>query len=68
MGDRSADSNGVSKRIVAVGLLAALGGAGFLAWRRTAPLTRRYRQLKRRTDEHDRREPNPQREPGTDPL
>ncbi|QLK25090.1 hypothetical protein HYG81_13380 [Natrinema zhouii] len=68
MGYQSTGSNGVSTLLVAVGLLAALGGIGFLVWRWTAPLTRRYRQLKRRTDERDRREPNPQREPGTDPL
>ncbi len=48
-------------------LLAAVGGVLFWQWRRRAPLARWYRRRKRKADA-ERDGPNPQREPGTDPL
>lgn len=66
MADRSADSAGVSTLVIAVVLFAAVGGAAFLAWRRTAPLSRHVRN--RRRKDRSQGEPNPQRNPGTKPL
>ncbi|WP_408959853.1 hypothetical protein [Natrinema sp. 74] len=66
--DRSADSSGVSKLLIAITLSVAVGGAAFLAWRRAAPLSRWYRRTRRRRDERTQRGPNPQRTPGTDPI
>lgn len=53
----------------ATALLAAVGGIAFWAWRKNAPLARWYLHEDRRgggTD--DDGGPNPQREPGTDPI
>ncbi|QLD89057.1 hypothetical protein HWV07_08445 [Natronomonas salina] len=66
MADRSADTAGVSNLVIALGLFAALGGAAFLAWRRTAPLSRHVRN--RRRDEGSEGGPTPQRNPATRPL
>lgn len=66
MEDRSDESAGVSNLVIAIVLFAALGGAAFLAWRRTAPLSRYVR--KRRRDEGGEGGPNPQRNPVTRQL
>ena len=66
MADRSDESAGVSNLVIAIALFAAVGGAAFLAWRRTAPLSRHVRN--RRRDEGSEGGPNPQRNPGTRPL
>ncbi|WP_222913173.1 hypothetical protein [Natrinema sp. SYSU A 869] len=68
MVERNAESTGVLRLIVAIALFAAVGGAAFWAWRRTAPLSRWYRQMQRRREERDQRGPNPQRNPGTDSI
>ncbi|WP_227356373.1 hypothetical protein [Haladaptatus salinisoli] len=53
----------------ATALLAAVGAAAFWAWRERAPIARSYRRAKRRSrEERDARGPNPEREPGTDPV
>lgn len=66
MEDRSAGTSVVSKLVAVTALFVAIGAGLFLAWRRTAPLSRYVRQ--RRRDGRDHRRPNPQRNPGTDPI
>lgn len=54
---------------VAALLVAVVGGVAFWEWRKRAPLAQLYRRAKRRRGEEraDQR-PNPEREPGTDPV
>ncbi|MFC4552049.1 MULTISPECIES: hypothetical protein [Halorussus] len=69
MDQLSVSSNRVRTLAGAAALLAAAGGAAFWAWRKQAPLTRTYRRAtRRRSGESDDGEPNPEREPGTDPI
>lgn len=63
MAIRSSRSVRGRNSVVATGLLAVLGVVAFWLWRRNAPLAR----FLRRHDRH-RREPNPERNPGTDPI
>ncbi|WP_137285644.1 hypothetical protein [Halorussus salinisoli] len=68
MDDKRTKSTGVSTLVVAL-LFAAVGGLAFWAWRKRAPLARSYRRSKRDTSEdRDARGPNPERNPGTDPV
>ncbi|QLG63481.1 hypothetical protein [Halorarum salinum] len=66
MTDRNTPSNRL-RLLGATVLVAAVGGATFLAWRRAAPLSRLF-VPDRRDGPRGRTEPNPRRNPGTDPA
>lgn len=71
--ERSSVASGSSRSAIAVlaGLSAVVGGAAFWWWREQAPLARRYRRAKERGSSEDGsrdRGPNPESEPGTDPV
>ncbi|AHG01757.1 hypothetical protein HALLA_00265 (plasmid) [Halostagnicola larsenii XH-48] len=67
MVERIPASTNVSSRGVALVLSAAVFGVAFLAWRRTAPLSRWFLQRRRERAEHDRHRSDSQR-PGTVPI
>ena len=68
MNEDSTQSTRVRALAVATLLAAAVGGAAFLWWREQAPLARSYRRAERRSGEERGDGPNPEREPGTDPV
>ncbi|UPV76781.1 hypothetical protein M0R89_21560 (plasmid) [Halorussus limi] len=55
--------------LLAAAAVGTLGGAAFWSWRERAPLARSYRRWKRSSQsDRDRQGPNPERNPGTDPV
>lgn len=68
MNEQRTESTGISNLVVLLALSAVIGGVAFLAWRRTAPLSRWFFQKRQQSEEHGQLEPNPQTNPGTVPL
>ncbi|RBI61772.1 hypothetical protein DMJ13_13860 [halophilic archaeon] len=68
MSEERTRSTCVRTLVVATLLVVAVGGAAFRAWRERAPLARSYRRAEQRSDEERDGGPNPEREPGTDPV
>lgn len=68
MDEQRTESTGISNSVVVLALSAVIGGIAFLAWRRTAPLSRWYFQKRQQSEERGQLEPNPQANPGTVPL
>lgn len=68
--DERDGASGRSPRIAAmIVAMVAVGAVAFWEWRKRAPLARRYRHAKRRSDDSGAtRVPDPERAPGTDPV